>query len=171
MTARVSPIPHAARPFQGRRAGLVTRTLAAVVDLVVVVTAFWLGYAAVSVVLFAMEPASFQFPDVALVPWAATEYVLAVGYLTLCWSTSGRTVGALVMGLRVLNRNGSWMRPVGALLRAIFCIAFPFGLLWIVVSAENRSLQDLVLRTSVIYDWHRRVRPTLEPAAASEGPG
>jgi len=170
VTARVSPIPHAARPFQGRRAGLVTRTLAAVVDLVVVVTAFWLGYAAVSGVLFAMEPAGFQFPDVALGPWVAAEYVLAVGYLTLRWSTSGRTVGALVMGLRVLNRNGSRMRPVGALLRAIFCVTFPFGLLWIVVSAENRSLQDLVLRTSVIYDWHRRVRPALEPAAASEGP-
>jgi len=170
VTARVSPIPHAARPYQGRRAGLISRTLAAVVDLVVIVTAFWLGYAAVSVALFAVEPRDFHFPDVTLAGWIATEFVLAVGYLTLGWSTSGRTVGALVMGLRVLNRSGDSMRPVGALLRALFCVTFPFGLLWIVVSAENRSLQDLVLRTSVVYDWHRRIPPAAEPAATSRGP-
>jgi uncharacterized RDD family membrane protein YckC len=74
------------------------------------------------------------------------------------------------MGLRVLNRSGDSMRPVGALLRALFCVAFPFGLLWIVVSAENRSLQDVVLRTSVVYDWHRRLSPTPEPTATSRGP-
>jgi uncharacterized RDD family membrane protein YckC len=96
--------------------------------------------------------------------------VLAVGYLTLGWSTSGRTVGALVMGLRVLNRSGDSMRPVSALLRALFCVAFPLGLLWILVSAGNRSLQDLVLRTSVVYDWHRRIPPAAEPAATSRGP-
>ena len=169
MSARVSPIPHAARPYQGRRAGLISRTLAALVDLAVVVGAFWLGYAAVSVALFAVEPSDFHFPDVTLGGWIATEYVLAVVYLTLGWSTSGRTVGALVMGLRVLNSSGGPMRPVGALLRALFCVTFPLGLLWILVSAENRSLQDLVLRTSVVYDWHRRIPPAAEPAATSRG--
>jgi uncharacterized RDD family membrane protein YckC len=170
VSARVSPIPHAARPYQGRRAGLISRTLAALVDLAVVVGAFWLGYAAVSVALFAVEPSDFHFPDVTLGGWIATEYVLAVVYLTLGWSTSGRTVGALVMGLRVLNRGGDPMRPVGALLRALFCVTFPLGVLWIVVSAENRSLQDLVLRTSVVYDWHRRLTPAPEPTARNRGP-
>ncbi|MGH9252846.1 MAG: RDD family protein [Acidimicrobiales bacterium] len=170
MSAHVSPIPQAARPYQGRRAGLVSRTLAAVVDLVVVLAAFGLGYAVVSGVLFVLEPVGFQFPDLAIGTWVAVEYALAVGYLALGWMTSGRTLGAQVMGLRVLSYNGSRMRPVGALLRALFCVTFPFGLLWIIVSAENRSLQDLVLRTSVVYDWHRRVQPPLEPAAANEGP-
>ncbi|HJU97873.1 MAG TPA: RDD family protein [Jiangellaceae bacterium] len=170
MNARVSPIPHAARPYQGRRAGLVSRTLAGAVDLVVIVSAFWLGYAAVSAVLFVVDPRGFDFPDVSLGGWLAAEYVLAVGYLTLGWSTSGRTVGSLVMGLRVLSHNGSPMRPVGALLRALFCVTFPIGVLWIVVSAENRSLQDLVLRTSVVYDWHRRIPPAPEPTAPSRGP-
>lgn len=169
MSARVSPIPHAARPYQGRRAGLVSRTLAGAVDLAVVVSAFWLGYAAVSAALFIVDPHRFDFPDVSLGGWLAAEYVLAVGYLTLGWSTSGRTVGALVMGLRVLSYSGSSMRPVGALLRALFCVTFPIGVLWIVVSAENRSLQDLVLRTSVVYDWHRRIPAA--PVPAAPGPG
>jgi hypothetical protein len=30
---------------------------------------------------------------------------------------------------------------------------FPIGLLWTAVSRENRSLADLLLRTSVVYDW------------------
>jgi uncharacterized RDD family membrane protein YckC len=170
VSARVSPIPHAARAYQGRRAGLISRVLAGAVDLGVVVGAFWLGYAAVSAVLFVVDPSAFHFPDVSLGGWLVAEYVLAVGYLTLGWSTSGRTVGALVMGLRVLNYSGSSMRPVGALLRALFCVTFPIGVLWIVVSAENRSLQDVVLRTSVVYDWHRRITPAPEPTATSRGP-
>jgi len=32
----------------------------------------------------------------------------------------------------------------------------PDRLFWCAISKENRSLQDLVLRTSVIYDWEIR---------------
>ena len=45
---------------------------------------------------------------------------------------------------------------MGALLRAAFCVAFPIGLFWCVVSRKNRSVQDVVLRTSVIHDWANR---------------
>ena len=34
---------------------------------------------------------------------------------------------------------------------------FPVGLFWVAFSRENRSLQDVVLRTSVIHDWLIRV--------------
>ena len=40
-----------------------------------------------------------------------------------------------------------------AFLRAAFVIALPVGLFWVLVSGANRSVQDVVLRTSVIYDW------------------
>jgi hypothetical protein len=50
-----------------------------------------------------------------------------------------------------------------ALVRAAFCVIFPIGLLWVLFSGQNRSLQDLVLRTSVIYDWD--VRPLQAPPA------
>ena len=36
--------------------------------------------------------------------------------------------------------------------RAALCTIFPMGLLWVLVSAENRSLQVILLRTSVVYD-------------------
>ncbi|MDX6237576.1 MAG: hypothetical protein QOG10_2391, partial [Kribbellaceae bacterium] len=45
-------------------------------------------------------------------------------------------------------------------LRAAFCSLFPIGLFLCVGGREHRSLQDLVLRTSVIYDWQpRQPRP------------
>jgi hypothetical protein len=32
-------------------------------------------------------------------------------------------------------------------------VVFPIGLAWVVASGANRSVQDLVLRTNVTYDW------------------
>ena len=40
--------------------------------------------------------------------------------------------------------------PVG-FLRAIGCVVFPIGLLWVVIDRERRSLQDIVFRTRVLY--------------------
>jgi uncharacterized RDD family membrane protein YckC len=74
-------------------------------------------------------------------------------YFTASWATTGRTVGNHVLGLRVVNFRGARMRWVGAALRAGFCVLFPIGLFWTAVSRQNRSTQDVVLRTSVIYDW------------------
>ena len=37
----------------------------------------------------------------------------------------------------------------------MLCVVFPVGLLWSAVSRERRSLQDLVVRSVVVYDWHR----------------
>jgi hypothetical protein len=36
--------------------------------------------------------------------------------------------------------------------RAVLCTLVPVGLLWVLVSRDNRSVQDLLLRTSVLYD-------------------
>ena len=57
------------------------------------------------------------------------------------------------MGLRVVNYKGVRLRPVTSLLRAAFCVFFPIGLLWCAGSRANRSIQDVVLRSSVVYDW------------------
>ena len=72
---------------------------------------------------------------------------------------NGRTYGDHVMGLRVVNHKGGRLHPLRALARAVFYAIFPIGLLWVLVSGQNRSLQDLVLRTSVIYDWDVRPLP------------
>jgi uncharacterized RDD family membrane protein YckC len=66
------------------------------------------------------------------------------------------------MGLRVQRRSGRALRLPGAALRAAFCVVVPIGILWIPVSRGNKSLQDALLGTRVIYDW--------KPRAARIGP-
>ena len=59
------------------------------------------------------------------------------------------------------------VHPLGALARGAFYVIFPIGLLWVLVSGQNRSLQDLVLRTSVIYDWEMHpIQPPPDPTQA-----
>ena len=60
------------------------------------------------------------------------------------------------MGLRVVGRRGRRLGPLRSLLRAAFCVFFPIGLFWCIVSPERRSVQDVVLWTRVVYDWMPR---------------
>ncbi|HEX6247117.1 MAG TPA: RDD family protein [Nocardioidaceae bacterium] len=152
----VSPVPREARPYQGRRAGLVTRFVAALVDAAVVGLILLGGYLGLTVVLFMVDPRGFAFPEPRLIVSLSAAFGVAVVYLTLSWWVSGRTYGCLVMGLRVVNFRGDAMRLSGALVRALLCVGFPIGLVWVALSPENRSLADLLLRSSVVYDWQPR---------------
>lgn len=164
MTARVDPIPQEARTFQGHRAGLVTRVAAAGIDIAVVVLVLIVTYLGWIVVIFIVPPGGLE------VPVPPTWLELVVGpvvmtlYLTVGWHRGGRTYGCHVMGLRVADRRGRDPGPVTALLRAAFNVAFPLGLAWVAISRQNRSIQDVVLGTSVIYDWD--VRPRVRAAQA-----
>lgn len=149
----VSTIPATARPYQGCRAGIVTRMAAGFVDLLVVVAIICAIYAVVTGVAFLLHPRSFHFPSGLGWSIPVIGSVVAVPYLTFCWCTTGRTYGDALLGLRVVNYQGRQLRFVGAVARALFCVLFPIGMLWIAVSPANRSVQDVVLRTSVIYDW------------------
>lgn len=149
----VSPLPREARVYQGQRAGLVTRMAAAGLDVLVVVVLLLLGYGGASVFRFLLDPRSFTFPDMGLLLSMTSAFIVAVVYQSFAWWISGRTYGALVMGLRVVNRQGERLRFMGSCARAVACVVFPIGILWVAVSRENRSAQDVLLRTSVVYDW------------------
>ncbi|MGB9373862.1 MAG: RDD family protein [Jiangellales bacterium] len=152
-------LPHEARSFQGQRAGIVTRLAANIIDLIV--TLLMLGglYVGWASLLFVVSPTSFSLPPIPFVLILIGSGLLLWGQFTLAWATTGRTTGGRVMGLRVVNFRGGRLRWGGAALRAAFCLGFMPGLFWCVISRENRSVQDLVMRTSVIYDWTTRARP------------
>jgi len=58
------------------------------------------------------------------------------------------------------------MRFSIAFVRALVCVVLPIGLAWVAVSSKNRSLGDILLRTSVVYDWRARIPPVAHPPAA-----
>jgi uncharacterized RDD family membrane protein YckC len=155
---RISPIPHEARPYQGQTAGIVTRLVAAVLDSLVigsVLAGCYFGYAGL---LFLVDPRGWSMPRPGLFFSLWAGFATAFVYLTVFWALSGRSYGYLVMGLRVQRRSGRPLRLPGAALRALCVVVFPIGILWVPVGRGNKSLQDTVLGTRVVYDWQPRVR-------------
>jgi uncharacterized RDD family membrane protein YckC len=145
-------------------AGVVTRVIAAVVDTIVVAVASGLLYVGVVAARFAWSAVDFTWPRPSSSVALTVSGVLAIAYLTIAWATTGRTYGAGLLGVRVLSaRHGvlGWFR---AGVRAAACVLFPLGLLWCAVSRSRRSLHDILVRSVVVYDWHRDrgVRATAE---------
>jgi uncharacterized RDD family membrane protein YckC len=163
MTDRYATVPAQARGFQGQRAGIVTRVAASVVDFLLVILAICLIYGGIALATFIVRPSSFHWPK--NISWSVpvVYFVLLTAYLSFSWAGTGRTYGAALLGVRVVNYKGVTMRLPGAILRAVLCVVFPIGLLWVAVSSANRSVADLVFRTSVIYDWSPRT--DVEPAS------
>lgn len=164
----VAELPTDAVRFQGERAGLVSRAVAAFLDFLLIfgivlgtIAVIWMLSFVVSPINPADLPGSDAVQTVADRPRRVPPvglmivygYVLNVLYWTVFWALSGRTVGNLLMGLRVVNRKGEHPGWMLSFLRALFCTIFPVGLAWVAISKSNRSVQDTVLRTSVIYDW------------------
>ncbi len=143
-------------------AGIVTRGAAAVVDLTVVAILMGSLYVGSVFVRLLFDPQSFTFSSPAAPTSISALIVISIGYLTLCWATTGRTVGAAMMGIRLVTPRRGFARWPLAALRAVLCVLFGFGLLWVAVDRRRRSLQDIVLRTSVVYDWSR-TPPVIDP--------
>jgi uncharacterized RDD family membrane protein YckC len=92
--------------------------------------------------------------------------VVLTAYLAVGWVSTGQTFGGRLLGLRVVDRHGRRLGPGLALARSVLCVLFPILLFWVVLSRENRSVQDILLRTSVVYDWSIHL-----PPAAGRGTG
>ena len=147
-----APPPALPARASGEPAGFVTRAAANVVDAVLVSLALLLGYAAVAGARFMLAPRSFH-----LVAPQFEWVVVAIGlglvlYWTITWAGPGRTHGDELMGLRVVGPRGDRLHLLHAAARAVLCVLFLPGLFWVLVSRHDRSVQDVVLRTAVVYD-------------------
>ena len=123
------------------------------VDMAVVIVLGSLVYITVAGARLVWSPTTFTWPDVPCWVTIIVEFTIAVLYLTGSWAMTGRSYGATLLGLRVLSRRGKIPGWALAFLRAVFCVFFPVGLFWVILSPERRSVQDVVLRTVVVYDW------------------
>jgi uncharacterized RDD family membrane protein YckC len=139
--------------LHGHRAGFASRVTAAVIDLVTIALLALIFVVGLALARYLITGPPLSPPTVSRWLNLTGSTGLAIAYLAAGWTIAGRTVGMQVLGLRLVDRSGRLLHPLRALLRAVLCLAFPAGLLWILVSRRNASLQDLVLRTTVIYDW------------------
>jgi uncharacterized RDD family membrane protein YckC len=145
-----------AADFRLARAGLVSRGIAGVVDLTLIAVSLIAGYFIFCAVLFMVRPRAFTFPDPGRLWSIGVASLVAIAYLTLGWYLSGRTPGKQLAGLRVVTERHH--RPLSgplALGRATLYVIFPAGLFWSAFSRKSASVQDLILRTVVVYDWRK----------------
>ena len=163
------PVGHEARSFDGMRAGIVTRFAAAALDGTLVALVIAGGYAAVVGFVFLWDPAGFEMPSLPFLGILLVAGTLTTLYLAVCWATTGRTYGDLVMAVRVVDRHGHHPSFPLALLRALLCVLVPLGLFYAAVNRQNRSLQDIALRTSTIYYWHGPALPHEPPHEPPHG--
>jgi uncharacterized RDD family membrane protein YckC len=145
-----------AEALQGGNAGFVSRVTADAIDFLVVQVIYFGVLVGVAVLRFLVTRRNFTVtaPDVLVTVIA--QWTILVLYLGSSWSSTGRTIGKSVLGLRVSGLRGNTLRPVRAFTRALFCACFYPSLLWILVSRRNAALHDVVLRTEVLYDWHTK---------------
>ncbi len=162
---RVTVFPEGAAARQGTRAGAVSRLGATAIDLVYSAALLAAAYLGVASFRFLRNARTFAWPQPAFDEILLAGAVVVVLLLTIAWSSTGRTSGMKVMGLRVVDPAGRPPGPVRSFLRAVACVAFPLGLFWSAFSRRNASVQDLLFGTSVIYDWRMHV-----PAARTDEP-
>ncbi len=153
--------PLVARGMQGQRAGVVSRFLADAIDLLVILAAVVGVYFALSAARFLLHPRQFSWPEASALYLGMLGWILLIVYLTIGWAGTGRTWGKSVLGLRVVSSHDVGLPLWRAFVRAFLCALFPIGLFWSAVSRRNESVQDLLVRTTVVYDWGPKL-PRLE---------
>ena len=152
-TNALRAIPAEARPFQGEPAGIASRVVANCVDLAITITSLFVIYGVVAAGLFLRRGARFRFPTPTYLHAFILGSLILIVYFVVTWTANGQTYGDRLMGIRVLDRSGALLHPARAILRAVLCVLFPLLLFWAIVDARRRSVQDLIVRTSVVYDW------------------
>lgn len=144
----------------GHYAGPVSRLAAFMLDSLFVWFAFILFLFGVGFVLqyiFHVEvDTSWRqtFIGIALfVGWAFTYFLVGFGL-------AGRTAGMGVVGIGVVNRQGTTIPGSNALIRTLTFplsfVIFGLGFLGIFTSPTRRSLHDAAAGTVVVYDWGER---------------
>ncbi|MFO7779172.1 MAG: RDD family protein [Nitriliruptoraceae bacterium] len=144
----------------GYYAGPASRLLAVAGDLVASAGTFTAAAVTVSWLLSVVAGVSFDATQRSGPLWAGA---LVLWYLLWWWvsvSVAGRTPVMALVGLKVVNRDGTPIRAGRSLLRtAILPLslgAFGAGMLLVLIDRERRSFHDLVSGAAVVYDWGGR---------------
>ena len=168
VTATMGIITPEAVVLEFRAAGLATRTLAKLIDLVL--------QAVVMGILLFIALAGFQVSGSQTALTIAWSLILFVSVLLLPalteWFTGGRTPGKIVLGLRVVTVEGGPTTFRHALVRGLLqLIELPLGVAVVVALANPRSqrLGDLAAGTFVISE--RAASSLTIPTAFSAPPG
>jgi uncharacterized RDD family membrane protein YckC len=145
---------------RGSYAGIVTRGIAFVIDGMLLVVGWTVGlFVTQSLVsLFDLGDGQIESAIEALVA-GVSGLISFFLYTVLCLVVFGKTVGMMLLGLRVVRADGrkpglgrAALRTVAYLVSAIFMLGFA----WIAIDNRRQGWHDKIARTFVVYDWDLR---------------
>ena len=168
---------------QGQYAGSVSRLAAYLIDLLVSTVIFQLAQASVSFVwsVFTGHGITWHRESIGvIIAFVLWQFV----YFGFQWAANGKTLGMTLLGVHVVNADGTRLEPRRGWVRSLtFPLGFltlGLGFLGILVQREHRAVYDLIAGTAVVYAWDaraarlrflaRQAEPVADAASAS-GPG
>ncbi|MEA1903791.1 MAG: RDD family protein [Actinomycetota bacterium] len=153
----------------GRYAGPLTRLLAVLLDSVFVTFMFTLFAGGITLMVQFFVP-DFEFPRSRGLWYGVAYFLWAVVYMWVAVAIFGKTLGKMVLGVRVVKADGSVVvKGRSAFIRALtyplsFAL-FGIGLLGAVFGRERRTWHDRFAGTAVVYDWGSRTAAMPTPLA------
>jgi uncharacterized RDD family membrane protein YckC len=139
----------------GDYSGIVTRTIAFVIDALIVNLVAVVVAGAIALGLSILVPGTHKLGTVGAVLAAGAFIVWCFAYWAAFWSTTGQTPGDRIMQIRVTGMNGERIHAVRAVLRfaATILAALPFllGFVPILLTPKRRALNDFIAHTIVTY--------------------
>ncbi len=154
----------------GQYAGVVSRGLALLLDIVIISATVAVTVAAVNTFLdfFGLSAliqqltANTRFVGVLIgLTFATSTTLFVIGYFVVLWVfTGGYTIGKWVLGVRIVRLDGKRLTIGRALIRYFMMLvsglALFLGFFWVLVDNRRQTWHDKVARTCVIYSWNAR---------------
>jgi uncharacterized RDD family membrane protein YckC len=144
----------------GYYAGPLSRLAAFAGDLAVASSLFAAGVAALCWLLSTLFGLELATGDRSGLAWALALGAWQFTYWWVSTALTGRTPVMALVGLRIVARDGSPLRPRSAMIRTLALplslLVFGLGGAWMVVDRERRALHDLLAGSTVVYDWGGR---------------
>ena len=131
-------------------AGLVSRTLAYLIDTLTVAVLTGAGVAVLGMVASVVGAGARNLAELIVSSYLVFLPTLLAVYCALFWSLAGRTPGMAVLGVRVVRSDGRPVRWFAALVRAVLLAYFPIGALWLIVDRRHQGLPDKIAMTTVV---------------------
>jgi uncharacterized RDD family membrane protein YckC len=178
--------------FRGQYAGFVSRAIALIIDLVLIVTTQFIiiivsrlvlnffGFDELAQRIFEPGAGGESSMLVSIIRWLFAfmgSALLLVVYLVFFWTLIDQSLGQILMGVRVLRTDGRSMTLVPSVRRIIgyYLSIIPLGLgfLWVLIDDRRQGWHDKLADTVVVYGWDarvgRRMRRWLDARQSTDG--
>jgi len=148
--------------LRGHTAGFVSRLLAYTIDILVIVVTLVF-------IVWLVETVSRMFQLAVLQDFAAIIQIIitsvaiifiAAIYFIFFWTLTGQTPGKMLLGVRVVNREGQeitfWQAVRRYIGYYISAFALYIGFIWVLFDNQRQAWHDKLAGTYVIYTWDAR---------------